>query len=80
MGFKRRMIATGKTISFSFCKMSENVLGFMHHAMKKIINVHGKAAYPKKKLETAGIYRKFIQPIATKCFYICILLVCGITA
>jgi len=50
--------------------MSENILGFMHHAMKKIINVHGKAAYPKKKLETAGIYRKFIQPIGTKCFYI----------
>jgi hypothetical protein len=49
--------------------MSENVLGFMHHAMKKMINVQGKAPYPKK-LETAGIYRKFIQPIATKCFYI----------
>jgi hypothetical protein len=50
--------------------MSKNVLGFMHHAMKKNQKCARQGEKTRKKLETAGIYRKFIQPIATKCFYI----------
>ncbi len=33
-------------------------------------NCARQGGIPEKKLETAGIYRKFIQPIAAKCFYI----------